>query len=475
MLNILLTWLLKIRSFPDRSRSAKGFTLMELIIAASLTLIVVGIAGWALVTITKSNKIAKATGEMQYDYNRAVEFITEELKGSKQIYTSPLTSDNLRVIGNYQFLKVGETIPDWMTPVFAFLPDDEMESPAYVIYYIVDTTKSGAPGKELAGDYVLYRWGPHYDANGKYSTNPSSGKVKSPDTWQGNALVDLVLGTWEEVPEDKKKCRRPTDVNATTNPHQWKRYPAEEDKPGFFICVPTAGTLAGKQAEIHALGQIIPDEGNNAYLSNKKGLVYEVVTEAFLRSAVSAIYMSTNGGSLLVVPSSVLGSSGTSGTPPISLVDSSQPISVQVTNLHGNCTATFDTDQTDKGESVAPNSSSSTIPGINTSMAVTGTGGACAGVNSLNSNVNYRPATTGSLITDIVSSTDDVAKLTAILNGKSVSGGTITVINGKITLPKPNQFLMFFEQYPSNPSGETTGLNDKNFDDMILVLEANKT
>lgn len=144
MLNSLLTWIFKTRSFVKPKSSTQGFTLMELMVAASMTLVVVGMAGWALLTIVKSNKIAKATSEMQYDFNRAVEFMVEEIKGGKKIYHgTDLESDLAGISGTFNTYY--QSRKSWITPVLAFQPDASVGE--YVVYYIVDTDNSGSTGE----------------------------------------------------------------------------------------------------------------------------------------------------------------------------------------------------------------------------------------------------------------------------------------------------------------------------------------
>ncbi|MGK7931988.1 MAG: type II secretion system protein J [Microcystaceae cyanobacterium] len=453
MLNTLLNWILKIRSFPNRSRSSRGFTLMELLIAASMTLAIVGVAGWALVTIMKTNKIAKAKSEMQYDYNRAVEFIAEELKGSKQIYT-----DSTDLEGEFSTLTNGYlTYKSWMTPIFAFIPDETAS--AHIVYYLVDTEASGAPGENWASRYVLYRWGPSYTGEGKYSTE-SDGSFQHPSKWGANALVDLVLETWEEIPADRRLCRRRTDEA----PQFWRRYPSDDDDVlGFFLCVPTAGNLAGKHAEIHALGQIQAEGGNNAYLG-QNDLVYEVVTEAFLRSAVSADYVFADNGFIVVPSSAPPGGETTSLTPSSECTGSNCP-DIVIENIQGDCTAVLESDQSDLGGETISSGGTGSFTDISESFNIAGVGGACDGVNSTMDSDHYKAATSGDYLGDIVSDEADITHLKGIL-------GSLVTPDGKIDL-EPNQWLMFFEEDPNAVVNESSAeLNDGLMDDMILKVTA---
>ena len=69
----------------QKYRPSAGWTLAELMIDASMTLMVVMASGFGLIMILKENKVANATGEMQYDLNRAAEFINEEIRSAKTI------------------------------------------------------------------------------------------------------------------------------------------------------------------------------------------------------------------------------------------------------------------------------------------------------------------------------------------------------------------------------------------------------
>ncbi|MGK7945257.1 MAG: PilW family protein, partial [Microcystaceae cyanobacterium] len=187
MVNLLLNWIIKIKSSSNRFRSSKGFTLMELLIAASLTLIVVGGAGWALVTMLTFNKSDKTTAEVESNYNRALAFIVEELKSSKEIYDD----GNLAADVNNNDIAPSFPKEAWKIPILAFQAADNIKGrDEYTVYYLVDKNHPNTPdsAKVWAGDYVLYRWGPPYNDDGQYSpdnTNPD--EIKAASTWQGAA------------------------------------------------------------------------------------------------------------------------------------------------------------------------------------------------------------------------------------------------------------------------------------------------
>lgn len=67
------------------SKFSRGFTLVELLIAISISTMVIVIAGFALVTITSVDNKAAAKLERQIDLNRAFDFMSYEIKMARRI------------------------------------------------------------------------------------------------------------------------------------------------------------------------------------------------------------------------------------------------------------------------------------------------------------------------------------------------------------------------------------------------------
>ncbi|MEA5508635.1 hypothetical protein VB715_02550 [Crocosphaera sp. UHCC 0190] len=262
----------------QKKRSSAGWTLAELLIAAALTLVVVMAAGWGLVNILRESKVANATSEMQYDLNRAAEFITEEVRGASVIETS-LTDDDFKTYAP-------DFNPTGKTPVL-MLKNPEL--PQRVVYYIKDAD-STMPWR---GPAVLYRWGPSFTDDGTYDSDTKS----DTSSWQNEALVDMMLTALDP---EQKQCRNlPPDVESPNTyiatdgqGKQWYRLPQKEaDVKGFFACVREDKQLA--QLNIYGTTVYTNKDGKakgqlQTVASGKENsrfdTSYEITTQAFARS-----------------------------------------------------------------------------------------------------------------------------------------------------------------------------------------------
>lgn len=249
--------LLKI--FNTRNSSA-GFTLIELLVAASITTIVVGLTGTGMVSITQNNKKAKAETERRVELNRALDFITDEIKRAKPIATN--ASANLATVA-----------PGFnsssRTPVLTLqIPGVSQR----VIYYV---ESSSSP---WLGPKVISRWGPTFGADGNYApasiiNDPPVGcstfATCNPRSWDGNALIDLIADT---------------TASATTCPTAgWTANPSANNGQGFTACVDPSGRVA----EIRLRGKLTGAYGSSTTLP--------VSTKAFARPYAPSF--TTSGGS----------------------------------------------------------------------------------------------------------------------------------------------------------------------------------
>ena len=83
-LKILFNW----------QRPNKGFTLVELLVAMVISTIVIGIAGFGIVTILTMDNKAEASIERQVDLNRAFDFLTNEIHMARKINSTDTTVAN---------------------------------------------------------------------------------------------------------------------------------------------------------------------------------------------------------------------------------------------------------------------------------------------------------------------------------------------------------------------------------------------
>ncbi|MGK7954316.1 MAG: Tfp pilus assembly protein FimT/FimU [Crocosphaera sp.] len=210
----------------QKHRPSAGWTLAELMIAAAMTFVVVMVAGFGLVMILRENKVANATGEMQYDLNRATDFISEEIRNAKTIETrTSELKDTAKTFWNW---KKGKNIE----PVLALKIDGVHER---VIYYVEEVEEDDI----WRGPAVIKRFGPDFDENGKHKEQTRT----NVDKWRHIPLVDMMVS---DLDDSQKQCKDLPDTTADPNTYiardeqgeQWYRWPqADADVKGFFTCI----------------------------------------------------------------------------------------------------------------------------------------------------------------------------------------------------------------------------------------------
>jgi prepilin-type N-terminal cleavage/methylation domain-containing protein len=171
------------------SSNNKGFTLTELIVAATISVVVIAAAGYGLMESQKSSRAANTQVDARTEANRALTFISDEIREARRILD---TSD--RTATGYIYTSStnkGSLVPTAFSPNGANIqivlhlqmshPTDTTRS-LDVIYYVKDDE---AP---WLGPKVIYRWGPNFDANGSYSL----ASIDTPGSWTHEALIDRV-------------------------------------------------------------------------------------------------------------------------------------------------------------------------------------------------------------------------------------------------------------------------------------------
>lgn len=118
---------LYLKHFKGRT-STSGFTMIELLLAASLVIIVVTIAGYGLVTIMSQDQKASAEIAGRTNLTRALDFISEDIKSANSV----------------QAATTGYTITTTTgcttTPIMALTIPSISKT---VVYYIKDISASG--------------------------------------------------------------------------------------------------------------------------------------------------------------------------------------------------------------------------------------------------------------------------------------------------------------------------------------------
>lgn len=251
------------------SNKKQGFTLLELIAASIMTIFVVTAAGFGTIVMLREQAASDASGDIQFQLNRALDFMADEVKASSSIITN-VSSGNLGTIAP-DFNPTGKN-------VILVLNVSGLSQP--IIYY------SETGSSPWLGPRVIDRWGPAFDDNGNYS-NPTT-----PSDWTGNVLVDSI---------DNSSVLMSCPNNWTSPNPSWTapNTPSVSTTYGFYACVdPT-----GKVAEITAFASAAGDQkianmvGSNPDESTRLGdkVTYSATTRAFAR-AKSPISITVSGG-----------------------------------------------------------------------------------------------------------------------------------------------------------------------------------
>jgi prepilin-type N-terminal cleavage/methylation domain-containing protein len=266
-------------------QSSAGFTLIELLVAASITTLVVSIAGSSLVSIMQNNSKAEAETLRRVQLNRALDFISDEVRTAKTIAKD--ASANLATVAP------GFNPSDKTLVLTLEIPDVSQR----VIYYTGTPSTTSVWFDPKAPDAkMIYRWGPTFGNDGQYTNADNDPPVGcnsfttcNPRSWDGNALVDLIADT--------------TPISATTCPGLtgWTANPSTNNGQGFTACVdPT-----GKIAKINLRGEL-----RDAY--NNSRPPFEVSTKTFARPYTPTFTVNSgssisggNGGTMTITQPSV--------------------------------------------------------------------------------------------------------------------------------------------------------------------------
>lgn len=202
------------------SLNMSGFTLPELLVAATISLGIISLGGFGLVSILTSSQVANAQNERRTELNRSLEFVSAEVRQAEKVEaTSTLPSEFT--------LPTGATLALKLFPVGSTTP---------VIYYVASPSPSDNTWR---GPNVVYRWGPQIQDDGSYLND------SAPGDWTSEPLIDLIEETGA----------------LPTCPSDW----SGNGTAGFFACVNDTGSIV----QLYQQGQVVKSLGlNETYQTN---------------------------------------------------------------------------------------------------------------------------------------------------------------------------------------------------------------
>ncbi|MGK7937292.1 MAG: type II secretion system protein J [Xenococcaceae cyanobacterium] len=208
------------------NKSSAGFTLIELIIASFISVIVIGAAGFGLMAMLRGNKTASIEADRRTEINRALEFISDEIRRAETIDTDPTPAfTNAKDDSSYSFdPEDSSSGKNNAQPILA-LNIPGVTAP--VLYYI-------SPPESTAwqGPRVIYRFGPSYNNDGSYS-NPTA-----PNNW----VVEPLVARIDDDSSGSLSASCPSGFTASPG----------AAIQGFYACVEDNG----ETAQIYMIGQL---------------------------------------------------------------------------------------------------------------------------------------------------------------------------------------------------------------------------
>lgn len=219
-----------------------GFTITEVLLASSMMVIVISVAGIGVINLLRSNYRANADSEIQNNLNLTLEFVSDEVRRAK-------------IIPDSEAAIMTDQLPEGARAVLAFqIPNPSSPGlllPNQIVYY---TTSPGLESS-LTGPRILWRFGPDLDANGNYNIN----------SWQHSPVTDRLAAP---APAPDGIC--PEDFNLiAVNPN-----PVVD---GFYACV----RAGGNQVILNANAQV---EMTTVTNGNRDKVDYSVSTRVSPRA-----------------------------------------------------------------------------------------------------------------------------------------------------------------------------------------------
>jgi prepilin-type N-terminal cleavage/methylation domain-containing protein len=173
----------------------RGFTLVELLIALSITSIVLALTGSGLYTLMRANQSSQTETMDRLELEQALAFMTDEIKMSQQVMINIPTPPT--AIPGFQPASGSSRVQ----PILVLNPAPNSRLTNPIVYYLADPPNSSV----WLGPRVIYRWGPTFLQNGNYSDGSGVDVLQLP---QG-ALVNY----YNEVVVDRMSDRQISPID----------------------------------------------------------------------------------------------------------------------------------------------------------------------------------------------------------------------------------------------------------------------
>lgn len=195
-----------------------GFTITEVLLASSMMLIAISVAGIGVTNLLRSNYRANAGTEIQNNLNLTLEFVSDEVRRAKTIADSEATAAAIESVPEEARTEEARAVLAFQIPN----PNDLSQPlPNQIVYY----TQNSRTQDSLTG-LVLWRYGPNLDEDGNYDIN----------SWIPSPVTDRLAAA----------------ANNPNCPTGFTRIPADT-VDGFYACIRAGGNqvILNANAEVN--------------------------------------------------------------------------------------------------------------------------------------------------------------------------------------------------------------------------------
>ncbi|MCY7368784.1 MAG: prepilin-type N-terminal cleavage/methylation domain-containing protein [Chamaesiphon sp.] len=199
-----------------------GFTLIELLLALAITGIVISLTGSGLYALMNANQRSQNETTERLDLERAVAFMTDEIKMSQQI-TKTIPTPFTGATGIKGFNPASGS--SGIKPILVLKPALNSKLKDLIVYYLADPPNASV----WLGPRVIYRWGPTLLQNGNYSdgNNQDISGISATST----------IEYFNEVLVDQISDQVAAQANTACEANYSVAVPTIADRLGFYACI----------------------------------------------------------------------------------------------------------------------------------------------------------------------------------------------------------------------------------------------
>jgi hypothetical protein len=252
-----------------KSLSNSGFTLMDLMVGATMTTAVIAAAGYGVASMISTSTASTSRSERRAELSRSNDFMATEIREGSGIVKDVSVATELPTASATAFAASYAGKVDTASVRKVLMVKTTETTP--IVYFVAKPTSGSARGPR-----AIYRWGPAFD-----STTGNYSNVSTPSSWVSEVLVDQIQNA---------SGTTPTCSSGTVN-----------GDSGFYACVDSSG----KSAQIFQNGKIskVLGASENYNVSMNAGSRKTAVTVAsasFATGAVAAAPWTLNNGVVTV-------------------------------------------------------------------------------------------------------------------------------------------------------------------------------